>query len=228
MLLLLAVFAFTQATHAQVTIGSGVPPHDDALLDLKEFNDETATKGLLLPRVSLTAKNLPAPMTGHKYGMIVYNIASSPTDDTVLPENRVSPGFYYNTGNRWERLHSSEEANWFYMPSIAIDVTTSGTFERNLYLEYRKQFEDLADGNTPPDSPTAGTALVKSSPNAPNPLTKIFNADELYYYVTGYDAAVFSFTCPTCGITADGKLTYTVDADNVTGATYMNIVFVEK
>lgn len=109
------------------------------------------------------------------------------------------------------------------MPSIVIDVTTSGTFTRDLYLEYRKQFDDTMDSSTSANSPTAGTALIKS-PNAPNPFTKIFDADKLYYYVPGYDTDVFS----ALNITVDGKLTYTVDADKVTGATYMNIVFVEK
>lgn len=222
-LLLLLIIAGTH-THvtAQVTIGSGEPPHNDALLDLKENNVGTATKGLLLPRVALTDASLPAPMINHVAGMTVYNTAVSPTDGSVDIKNYVSPGFYYNIGNRWEKLHLGT-ANWFYMPSIVIDVTTSGNFERDLYLEYRKQFEDGVDSSVPNDSPTAGTTLVKS-PDAPNPFTKIFEADELYYYITGYDTSVFS----NLVVTATGKLLYTVDADEVTDATYMNIVFVEK
>lgn len=221
--LLLLIIAGTHIhVTAQVTIGSGEPPHNDALLDLKENSGGTATKGLLLPRVALTDASLPAPMINHVAGMTVYNTALSPTDGSVDINNYVSPGFYYNTGNRWEKLHLGT-ANWFYMPSIVIDVTTSGNFERDLYLEYRKQFEDIVDSSTPIDSPVAGTTLVKS-PDAPNPFTKIFEADELYYYITGYDTSVFS----NLVVTATGKLLYTVDADEVTDATYMNIVFVEK
>jgi hypothetical protein len=111
------------------------------------------------------------------------------------------------------------------MPSIAIDVTTSGLFTRDLYLEYRKQFDDVRDSVIDPvNSPVAGTMLIGST-GAPNPFTKIYEADELYYYIIGYDASVFT---PAPTVTADGKLTYTVDASKVTDATYMNIVFVEK
>lgn len=219
-LLLLAILGINLTTQAQVTIGSEGPPHNDALLDLKENINGTSTKGLLLPRIALKAKNLPDPMTSHVSGMIVYNNGSS--EASVDAKNHVSPGFYYNTGSQWERLHLGI-ANWFYMPSIAIDVTTSGTFTRDLYLEYRKQFDDAVDSSVPADSPTEGTPLVKS-PGAPNPFTSIYSADKLYYYVTGYDDKVFS----GISITADGKLTYTVDADNVTDATYLNIVFVEN
>lgn len=206
---------------AQVTIGSSNSPNDDALLDLKAEADGSSEKGLLMPRVALEAANLAKPLGAHVAGMTVYNTAVSP--GTVASENYVFPGFYYNNGSKWERLLPGMR-NWFYMPSIAIDVTTSGTFTRDLYLEYRKQFEDSMDAQTDPaTSPLPGTALVKS-PSAPNPFTTIFDANKLYYYVTGYDASVFS----ALSITADGKLTYTVDADNVSDATYMNIVFVEN
>jgi hypothetical protein len=223
LLFLLLVAGGMSAIYAQITIGSGQEPDKSAVLDINEAkgaNKNESEKGLLLPRVSLTDASLSNPMTAHVAGMTVYNIGTSLP--AVLPENRVSPGFYYNSGTRWERLHLGT-ANWFYMPSIAIDVTTNGTFTRDLFLEYRKQFEDSRDNQTPANSPTAGTALVKSL-GAPDPFTMIFNADGLYYYVTGYDATVFS----NLSITADGKLTYTVNAANVTGATYMNIVFAVK
>lgn len=221
LLLLFLMISSMGAISAQVTIGSGNPPNENALLDLKEETNGSSSKGLLMPRVALKAENLADPMAAHVTGMVVYNSGTS--EATVEPENRVSPGFYYNTGSRWERLQM-ESANWFYMPSIAIDVATSGTFTRDLYLEYRKQFEDSMDSQTVPNtSPLPGTPLVKS-PSAPNPFTTVFDADKLYYYVTGYDTTVFS----SLSITADGKLTYTVDADNVSDATYMNIVFVEK
>ena len=219
-LLMLLIIGGINTMSAQVTIGSDTPPNSDALLDLKEDLDGSSTKGLLLPRVALEATDLPAPLEAHVAGMTVYNTASSPSGTTA--ENVVSPGIYYNNGSKWERL-SFSSLGWFYMPSIVIDVTTSGTFTRDLYLEYVKQFEDSKDGELPTESPVAGTTLVKS-PGAPNPFTRIFKAEDLFYYVTGYDATVFS----DLEITADGKLTYTIDTDNVSGATYMNIVFVEK
>lgn len=221
LLLMFLIVGGMGAVSAQVTIGSNNPPDENALLDLKQESDGSSSKGLLMPRVALEATNLAKPLTTHIAGMTVYNTATSPSG--VLPENYVSPGFYYNNGSKWERLYLSA-SNWFYMPSIPIDVSTSGTFSRDLYLEYRKQFDDSLDSQTDPDtSPLPGTQLVKS-PNAPNPFTTNFAADKLHYYVTGYDNTVFS----NLSIDADGKLTYTVNSDNVTAATYMNIVFVVK
>jgi hypothetical protein len=217
---LIVLVLFVGKAQAQVTVGSNIEPNSNALLDLKETGNATAgtsTKGLLLPRVALVATTNPAPLSAHVEGMTVYNTATSGGGNP----GAVTPGFYYNDGTKWVRISFGTE-NWFYMPSIAIDVTTSGTFSRDLYLEYRKQFEDTRDGETPANSLIAGTPL-KTSPGAPNPFTKIYAANELYYYVIGYDATVFSF--PASPITADGVLTYTVEANNVTGATFMNIVF---
>ncbi|HMM04127.1 MULTISPECIES: hypothetical protein [unclassified Dysgonomonas] len=86
----------TLQLHGQVTIGSGEPPQDDALLDLKENSSGTATKGLLLPRVELVALNDNTPLSTHVRGMLVYNTADVDTD--------VFEGCYYNDGNRWIRV----------------------------------------------------------------------------------------------------------------------------
>lgn len=218
LLLIALTMGGVSTVSAQVTIGSNNEPNKNALLDLNEgkgTNNNQSEKGLLLSRVALVDASLATPMTDHVAGMMIYNTAKSPTDGSVDAKNYVSPGFYYNNGTRWEKLHLGTD-NWFYMPSIVIDVATSGTFTRDLYIEYQKQFSDrVADANN--------TALIKST-DAPSPFTKILTANELYYYVIGYDPAVFS----ELSITADGKLSYTVNADNVTDATFMNIVFVEK
>ncbi|MDR1503046.1 MAG: hypothetical protein LBT43_11400 [Prevotella sp.] len=55
LLLLCLVICFCQITQAQVTIGSNETPNVDALLDLTETSAGTSTKGLLLPRVSLSS-----------------------------------------------------------------------------------------------------------------------------------------------------------------------------
>lgn len=211
------------SVRGQVTIGSDLLPDTKALLDLKEgtgSNKDESAKGLFLPRVNLLSTVDFFGTNDHKEGAIVYNRNTSLS--SIDATERVSPGFYYNNGSKWERLYLGN-ANWFYMPSIVISVENSGTYTRNLFLEYRKQFEDNMDNELPADSPSAGTSLI-SSPDAPNPFSTLLSADQLYYYITGYDTAVFS----DLKITADGKLTYTVDADKVTDATYMNIVFVEK
>ncbi len=86
---------------AQVTIGSGNPPNTNALLDLKE-SGTTSTKGLLMPRVALISTTSYAPMTAHEMGMTVYNTAT---------QGDVTPGYYYNDGNKWIRVETL--ATWF-------------------------------------------------------------------------------------------------------------------
>jgi hypothetical protein len=74
--------------------GSSALPNSNAILEL-----ESANKGLLLPRVALTARNLSSPLSGHTAGMLVYNTANGGSGaDTV------SPGYYYNNGSKWIRL----------------------------------------------------------------------------------------------------------------------------
>jgi hypothetical protein len=101
LLLMALLFGITIATHAQVTIGSGIAPDPDALLDLKENSAGTATKGLLLPRVALNATDDEFPLSVHVKGMVVYNTTPNGTGATAVTE-----GFYYNDGTRWVKAGS--------------------------------------------------------------------------------------------------------------------------
>ena len=191
---------------AQVTIGSNSTPDANAVLDLIS----SGSKGLLLPRLALSATNLASPLSAHTAGMTVYNTAT--TSGTYA----VTPGLYYNDGTKWVRLNFN---NWFYMPSIPFDTSTIGdNFTIDLYAEYVKQFV---------------TNTVKS-PGAPA-LPYYPAATDLYYYVTGFDSTVFGGPTvdaryPINGapsITSSGVMTYHIRA-NATDNTYINIVFVVK
>jgi hypothetical protein len=209
-LLLTVLFTFTLTTQAQVTIGSGYEPDPNALLDLRENNDteKTSTKGFLLPRVLLEATNLATPLTAHVKGMTVYNIGTSPA--SVDSKYYLSPGFYYNDGTKWVRLNYSY-TNWFYMPSVSFDTSSDATGQtKDLYSLYKSQF----DGTSPTFAKSAG---------APSAVPYIPAANELFYYVTSYDANVFS----NISITANGVMTYDVTA-TATDCSYINIVFVLK
>lgn len=82
---------------AQVKIGDNPTSIDaNSLLEL-----ESTDKGLLIPRVALTATNNVAPLAAHTAGMLVYNTATSGT-----APNNVTPGFYYNNGTAWNRIIS--------------------------------------------------------------------------------------------------------------------------
>lgn len=204
-LLLLAVFSFTQTIHAQVTIGSGVPPHEKALLDLKENADGTATKGLILPRVSLLSAIDYFGIPDHEKGTIVYNTNTS--ESSVPAENRVSAGFYYNTGERWEKLYLGY-ANWFYMPSVVFDTSSTGLQPtKNLHQLYLDQFK---------------TPKFKN-PGAPSSIPYLPSPTDLYYYITEYDEDVFEIV----SLTDQGVLAYNVK-QAASAYSLIDIVFVLK
>lgn len=92
--------SFYTLIFSQVTIGSSIPPQKDALLDIKENEDGTSEKGLLIPRVSLTSTVLASPLSSHVKGMVIYNTAT---------KNDVTPGLYYNDGKKW--ISSSNTSN---------------------------------------------------------------------------------------------------------------------
>jgi len=75
-----------------------MPFNPDALIDM-----QSANRGLLLPRVLLTATTNPAPLTAHTGGMTVYNLAT--TAD-------VTPGLYYNDGTKWNKINNSTYDPW--------------------------------------------------------------------------------------------------------------------
>jgi hypothetical protein len=213
---LIVLVLFVGKAQAQVTIGSDIEPNPNALLDLKQTGDAlagTATKGLLLPRVALVATNNAAPLAAHVAGMTVYNTATTNTSAPGYePGTYVSPGFYYNTGLKWERLNFGI-TNWFYMPSIEIDTSVAATAQtKDLYALYKAQFD-----GTGPNS--------IRSPGAPTAIPYIPAANELYYYITYFDPAVFPPT--QISVSATGVLTYDV-VDAATECSLINIVFVLK
>ncbi len=79
---------------------SGVAPDASALLDLDAAahpaNDK---KGLLVPRIALSAANVAAPVVAPATSLLVYNTATA----GVVPNN-VTPGFYYWGGVSWIRF----------------------------------------------------------------------------------------------------------------------------
>ena len=83
-LFLLSYYSIAQS------IGIGTPtPNSNAILEISSSN-----KGLLLPRVALTATNAAAPLSSFVAGMTVYNTATAGT----IPNN-VQPGYYYCDGS---------------------------------------------------------------------------------------------------------------------------------
>ncbi len=78
--------------HAQITIGSGDPPHPGAVLELKS-ND----KGFLGPRVQLQRISSPDPVINPAKGLLVFNIGDSGSGSEQVKKER----FYSWSGTEW-------------------------------------------------------------------------------------------------------------------------------
>jgi hypothetical protein len=102
---------------------------------------------------------------------------------------------------------TSKAARVFYPPSIAIDASTNGSFNVDLYTQYTAQFA------TPAAASTGAPAAV------PN-----YAATDLYYYVTYADPAVFD----NLSINASGVLSYDIIGQPSDYNSLINVVFVVK
>jgi microcystin-dependent protein len=87
---LMSLQAFTQ-----VKIGDNhTTVNENSLLEL-----ESASKGFLLPRITLTSTTSASPLTSHVQGMMIFNTATTGSGATA-----VTPGIYYNNGTQWEKM----------------------------------------------------------------------------------------------------------------------------
>lgn len=206
---LIALGLFATTGFAQVKVGGDKDNPDvnvNAILEI-----EATDKGVLLPRVALISTDVATPLAEHVAGMTVYNTATTPVSNTTPARNRVTPGFYYNDGTKWNQMITTDHkaVKFFYMPSIAFDTSVDKIGEtKDLYAEYKAQFEN-------PKKASAG------APNYGIPFFK--DATDLYYYITDYDEAVFK----NIVVDENGVMTYDVTAA-ATECSLINIVFVVK
>ena len=112
----------------EVGIGTAAP-NASALLDLTSTN-----KGLLAPRVALTAKSgNTTPIASPATGLIVYNTASASTGGDA-----VTPGYYYYNGTFWTRM---DPDGWSTGIPITFGATTTaptkGASPTYDYVRYR-------------------------------------------------------------------------------------------
>lgn len=192
-----------------VTIGTTHAKTED-IINEAALHVASASKGVLLPKVDLksaTDIETLGKKAGEKLseGLLVYN-----TGNTLKPQ-----GYMHWSGTEWRLISNVSSAtprinNWFYMPPIAFatDQDKKGV-EVNLYNEYIKQFVNIDP--------------KKRSTGAPSSIPYIPAADQLYYYITYADPAVFTIN----SISDKGVMNYDVTAA-ATEASYINIVFVLK
>ncbi|MBA4053180.1 MAG: hypothetical protein C0490_00565 [Marivirga sp.] len=89
---------------------TGVAPAASAMLDISSTD-----KGLLIPRVALTATNTAGPVTSPATSLLVYNTATA----GIAPDN-VIPGFYYWDGAAWIAVGSG--AAWSLTGNTGTDT----------------------------------------------------------------------------------------------------------
>lgn len=101
--------------------GTGAAPDAGAMLDISSTN-----KGLLVPRVALTAANVSGPITSPTTSLLVYNTFTSVLS---TPSTYVSPGYYYWTGTRWTRLFTTGD-----VPEAWRLIGNSGTIDGTNFI----------------------------------------------------------------------------------------------
>lgn len=108
-ILLVLQLLFSAYMSAQVTIGSGNPPHESAILDL-----QASDKGFLGPRVALTGKYDNTTIPDAVSGLLVINTAqpdmSQPVEERVYPYKF----YYWVEGDTpgWERFIGHDELEY--------------------------------------------------------------------------------------------------------------------
>ncbi len=97
---MIAIFPVGSVLAQSVAINTtGLAANGSAMLDVT-----STTKGLLLPRVALTGRNLVAPITAPATSLLIYNTATAGAGI-----NAVTPGYYYWNGTLWTRFVAGNE-----------------------------------------------------------------------------------------------------------------------
>jgi hypothetical protein len=115
--ILIVTLALGQLAIAQnVGINStGAAPDASAILDVA-----STSKGLLIPRVALTATNAAGPVTSPLTSLLVYNTATAGTSP-----NNVVPGYYYWNGAAWVALLSASNTAWSLTGNTGTSAATN-------------------------------------------------------------------------------------------------------
>lgn len=142
--------AFSQNIGINAT---GATPDASAMLDVSATN-----KGLLIPRVALTATNTAGPITSPTTSLLVYNTATAGTSP-----NNVVPGYYYWNGSGWSPIGSA--LSWSLTGNSGTNSSTNfiGTSD-NVALSFRTNNTERMNL-----SATGGLGIGSSSFDGTNP-----------------------------------------------------------
>lgn len=113
---LLSILTFSQRGIVTSESGAKLTPDPSAIID-----GEATTKGILIPRIALTAKNVSAPVLSPAHSLLIFN-----TDAAGVGVNAVDTGYYYwdTVVNEWVKLLTSQDgfllqdsSQWLYTGS---------------------------------------------------------------------------------------------------------------
>ena len=119
LVLLVCCFLLIMESASAQNIGinaTGAAPAASSMLDVSATD-----KGLLIPRVALTATNVAGPVTAPTTSLLIYNTATAGSSP-----NNVNPGYYYWSGTVWIALLNSA-SNLNAWNAIGNSGTTAGT-----------------------------------------------------------------------------------------------------
>ncbi|MDA9564306.1 hypothetical protein N9R81_06520 [Flavobacteriales bacterium] len=112
LLFLVGVAQWAKAQNVGIN-ATGASPDASAILDISSTD-----KGLLTPRVSLTATSTAAPITSPATSLLVYNTNTA---------GDVTPGYYYWDGAKWVRLINNTNPSGGDWSLTGNSGTTAGT-----------------------------------------------------------------------------------------------------
>jgi hypothetical protein len=191
---ILLLILITNATaFSQVGIGTATFQNGVAL------QIESDSKGLLIPRVPLQAKNLEAPIAPSPIatGVMVYNTATAGTG-----VNTVNPGFYYWNGSLWISLEPATENTKFWSLSGNAGTTPGTNYlgtSDNLDIQFKTN--DLRRATIKND----GSLIIgNNNTTLTNTLTSVYpTGTQIGLYAAGQSSPV------------------TIRATNISGTTYV-------
>jgi len=165
MFLLLLMGLGTANVNAQVRIGGNTPPNPAAALDLNAAEGTTTgTKGLALPRVTLSSNTATLDgTTANITGMLVYNTSGS-----------LSTGVYYWSGTNWNRVDGATLGGDTIVGNEVTNATAAGGLIRTGAGTSTSPYTlGIAPGGITP------TMLAKPSSTAPTVM--LFNGTNWIY-----------------------------------------------
>jgi hypothetical protein len=192
-IILLLIFIINAMAFSQVGIGTATFQNGVAL------QIESDSKGLLIPRVPLQAKNLEAPIAPSPIatGVMVYNTATAGTG-----VNTVNPGFYYWNGSLWISLEPATENTKFWSLSGNAGTTPGTNYlgtSDNLDIQFKTN--DLRRATIKND----GSLIIgNNNTTLTNTLTSVYpTGTQIGLYAAGQSSPV------------------TIRATNISGTTYV-------